>query len=223
MNWDKKQQTAKKSTSSDDNNLDNNDNNNSSGWDVDFDIEEEVKSNNNNNNNNNNGKGVKGELKMLLLNGEKMKEPYLQDHGVMTEDMISEQQEIYAQLGTSEEAQKIRAKMQASTLLSDMQAFKAANPNCVLHDFVRWHSPRDWIVDDNATSDLQGHLSARMQLPGNLWLQIWDEADSIPSFKQRSLFDYTTHAEKSLHFLESISLHDLLQKYVLFILFLNLK
>jgi hypothetical protein len=26
-----------------------------------------------------------------------------------------------------------------------MSAFKAANPGCVLEDFVRWHSPRDWI------------------------------------------------------------------------------
>lgn len=31
-----------------------------------------------------------------------------------------------------------------------MQAFKAANPGCVLADFVRWYSPRDWIpVGDN--------------------------------------------------------------------------
>lgn len=26
-----------------------------------------------------------------------------------------------------------------------MQAFKAANPGCVLEDFVRWYSPADWI------------------------------------------------------------------------------
>ncbi|KAJ4460064.1 hypothetical protein PAPYR_3785 [Paratrimastix pyriformis] len=27
-----------------------------------------------------------------------------------------------------------------------MQAFKAANPYCVLGDFVRWYSPKDWVV-----------------------------------------------------------------------------
>lgn len=42
----------------------------------------------------------------------------------MTEDMIQEQQEVLANLGTSEEAAKVRAKMQSSSLLSDMQAFK---------------------------------------------------------------------------------------------------
>eukprot|EP00899_Mesostigma_viride_P012735 jgi/Mesvir1/21462/Mv03918-RA.1 len=30
-------------------------------------------------------------------------------------------------------------------LCSDMAAFKAANPGAVLEDFVRWHSPRDWV------------------------------------------------------------------------------
>ena len=35
-----------------------------------------------------------------------------------------EQQNVLAKLGTSEEAAKVRAKMQSSSLLSDMQAFK---------------------------------------------------------------------------------------------------
>lgn len=29
----------------------------------------------------------------------------------------------------------------------DMQAFKAANPGCVLEDFVRWYSPADWVEE----------------------------------------------------------------------------
>ncbi len=28
-----------------------------------------------------------------------------------------------------------------------MSAFKAANPGCLLEDFVRWYSPADWIVE----------------------------------------------------------------------------
>jgi len=33
--------------------------------------------------------------------------------------------------------------------------FQAANPNCLLEDFVRWYSPRDWIEtnDDITTTD----------------------------------------------------------------------
>ena len=42
----------------------------------------------------------------------------------MTEDMMEEQEAILAKLGTSEEAGRVRAKMQSGSLLSDMQAFK---------------------------------------------------------------------------------------------------
>eukprot|EP01087_Luapelamoeba_hula_P009790 TRINITY_DN2558_c0_g1_i2.p1 TRINITY_DN2558_c0_g1~~TRINITY_DN2558_c0_g1_i2.p1 ORF type:complete len:119 (+),score=12.66 TRINITY_DN2558_c0_g1_i2:73-429(+) len=31
-----------------------------------------------------------------------------------------------------------------------MQAFKAANPGCVMEDFVRWHSPSDWVQEPKA-------------------------------------------------------------------------
>ena len=42
----------------------------------------------------------------------------------MTEDMLTEQANVLSRLGTSEEAARVRAKMQSSSLLSDMQAFK---------------------------------------------------------------------------------------------------
>lgn len=38
----------------------------------------------------------------------------------------------------------------SASLLSDMESFKAANPNGKLEDFIRWYSPRDWIEEDNA-------------------------------------------------------------------------
>lgn len=41
-----------------------------------------------------------------------------------------------------------------------MAAFKAANPGCILEDFVRWHSPNDWLPDAGAASG--GCLSPRM-------------------------------------------------------------
>ncbi len=44
----------------------------------------------------------------------------------MTEDMFTEQANVLSRLGTSEEAAKVRAKMQSSSLLSDMQAFKVS-------------------------------------------------------------------------------------------------
>ena len=50
----------------------------------------------------------------------------MQEHTPMTEDMLLEQATVLAKLGTSEEAARVRAKMQSSSLLSDMQAFKAS-------------------------------------------------------------------------------------------------
>ena len=122
----------------------------------------------------------------------------------MTEDMIREQEEMFENLGSSEDAAKIRAQIQSAHLKSgksfhrtlvnketciyvfkkkknlktffnlhlDMQAFKAANPHAVLEDFVRWHSPRDWIVDENGDPN-KGTLSPRMKEKGNLWQELW--------------------------------------------------
>ena len=44
----------------------------------------------------------------------------------MTEDMLWEQEKVLARLGTTEEAAQVRAKMQSSSLISDMQAFKVS-------------------------------------------------------------------------------------------------
>jgi len=109
--------------------------------------------------------------------------------------------------------------MQAASLHSDMQAFKSCNPGSVLEDFVRWHSPRDWIQteEEKAEEDPRkprGQLSGRMLQPGNLWMQIWEETSPVPANKQRSLFDYTTQAEKALHYLEHIAPSDLLKQII---------
>ena len=48
----------------------------------------------------------------------------LQEHPPLTEVHVWEQQAVMAKLGTSEEATRLRAKMQSSSLMSDMQAFK---------------------------------------------------------------------------------------------------
>ena len=67
-----------------------------------------------------------------------------------------------SRLGTSSEGAHLRARMQSACLLSDMEAFKAANPGCTLGDFVRWYSPRDWVeeetVDDTDKVTVKGQL-----------------------------------------------------------------
>lgn len=47
----------------------------------------------------------------------------------------------------------------SASLLSDMESFKAANPNGKLEDFIRWYSPRDWI-EDNENQNADGMFEA---------------------------------------------------------------
>ncbi|KAM8933756.1 rab3 GTPase-activating protein catalytic subunit isoform 2-T2 [Pelodytes ibericus] len=141
----------------------------------------------------------------LLNSGEPMYIPVTQEPAPMTEDLLEEQSEVLAKLGTSAEGAHLRARMQSACLLSDMESFKAANPGCGLEDFVRWYSPRDYVeeevVDDEGSVVIRGELSARMKIPNNMWVEAWETAKPIPARRQRRLFDDTKEAEKVLHYL----------------------
>jgi hypothetical protein len=100
-------------------------------------------------------------------------------------------------LGDDARASELRARMMSASLLSDMEAFKAANPGAELCDFVQWYSPRDWIPDEG------GALGDRMLLPGNPWVETWTVARPVPALRQRRLFDETREAQQVLHFLRS--------------------
>uniref|UniRef100_A0A673AP60 Rab3 GTPase-activating protein catalytic subunit n=1 Tax=Sphaeramia orbicularis TaxID=375764 RepID=A0A673AP60_9TELE len=143
---------------------------------------------------------------MTLLNStEPLYIPITQEPAPMTEDLLEEQSEVLAKLGTSAEGAHLRARMQSACLLSDMESFKAANPGCVLEDFVRWYSPRDYVeeevVDEKGNVVVTGELSARMKIPGNMWVEAWETTRAIPARRQRRLFDDTKEAEKVLHYL----------------------
>ena len=71
----------------------------------------------------------------------------------------------------------------------------------MLADFVRWHSPRDW--------DPQRGLSFRMMSEGNIWTVLWDQARTVPAWRQRRLFDDTKESEKVMSFLAGLSPGDL--------------
>uniref|UniRef100_A0A8C8R4W1 Rab3 GTPase-activating protein catalytic subunit n=1 Tax=Pelusios castaneus TaxID=367368 RepID=A0A8C8R4W1_9SAUR len=141
----------------------------------------------------------------LLHPGEPLYIPITQEPAPMTEDLLEEQSEVLAKLGTSAEGAHLRARMQSACLLSDMESFKAANPGCCLEDFVRWYSPRDYIeeevLDEKGNTVLKGELSARMKIPSNMWVEAWETAKPIPARRQRRLFDDTREAEKVLHYL----------------------
>lgn len=96
-------------------------------------------------------------------------------------------------------------------LTADMSAFKAANPDAVFEDFIRWHSPRDWENDVNEEIGVsessvwppRGKLSERMSDPGNSWRKIWNEALAVPASEQKPLWDPNREGEKVLFLLLS--------------------
>jgi Rab3 GTPase-activating protein catalytic subunit len=121
----------------------------------------------------------------------------------MTEDMLEEHANVLVNLGNDNEAALLRAKIQSASLLSDMESFKAANIGCILEDFVRWYSPRDWIETETLSTETNEivktfELSHRMKIPGNMWVDVWNNAKALPVRKQKRLFDDTKEAEKVL-------------------------
>uniref|UniRef100_A0A1B6DTG6 Rab3 GTPase-activating protein catalytic subunit n=1 Tax=Clastoptera arizonana TaxID=38151 RepID=A0A1B6DTG6_9HEMI len=143
---------------------------------------------------------------MRLLNTEEyLYIPVTQEPPPKTEDQLEEDAQVLLQLGTDAQGTEMRARMMSASLLSDMESFKAANPGAILEDFIRWYSPRDWIEDNELDEFGQpkGHLSPRMQIPGNTWLEVWNAAKPVPAHRQKRLFDDTRDAEKVLHLLDS--------------------
>ncbi|XP_071692950.1 uncharacterized protein [Rutidosis leptorrhynchoides] len=127
----------------------------------------------------------------MLETGEPVFAPVMQEEPLLTEDLVKETEEFILRTGS--------VGAGCSQLLSDMQAFKAANPGCILEDFVRWHSPPDWMEPtsddeskesvDGDNSSSRGRLSMRMQKEGNLWREIWETAKPVPAVKQSPLYD----------------------------------
>ncbi len=132
---------------------------------------------------------VDGE-KRLLLTKHLMYVPETQDCELVTEDMMKEQEEkILKLLGSaSSMSQSLHTQIQSQSLFSDMQAFKAANPGCIVEDFVRWHSPKDWTDDASE----RGKLSERMANKENIWHQLWSDAKPLAACRQALLFDFQT-------------------------------
>ena len=88
-----------------------------------------------------------------------------------------------------------------------MSAFKAANPDAVFEDFIRWHSPGDWesdTIEDSSVSGTKmnddwrprGRLSSRMSEHGNFWRKLWNDAPALTASEQKPLFDANREGEK---------------------------
>ncbi|XP_031745160.1 rab3 GTPase-activating protein catalytic subunit isoform X2 [Cucumis sativus] len=170
--------------------------------------------------------GIVGNM-MLLNSYQIMHAPFTQDVPLMTEDMHEERLQAVEAFGDSFD---FSAQLEKDILSSDMSAFKAANPDGVFEDFIRWHSPGDWeeesgpkdedLPDSSATETSKnnwpprGHLSKRMSEHGNLWRQLWNDAPALPVSEQKSLLDPNREGEKILHYLETLRPHQLLEQMV---------
>ncbi|PFX20709.1 Rab3 GTPase-activating protein catalytic subunit [Stylophora pistillata] len=53
----------------------------------------------------------------------------------------------------------------------------------------------------------EGHLSLRMRIPGNMWVEVWQSARPVPVRRQKRLFDETKEAEKE--FVKQLQLSEL--------------
>ncbi|KAL3851197.1 hypothetical protein ACJIZ3_013079 [Penstemon smallii] len=151
----------------------------------------------------------------MLETGEPVYSPVMQEPPLLTEDIIKETEEFVLRTGS--------VGAGCSQLLSDMQAFKAANPGCILEDFVRWHSPPDWMENDASSelddtsdggdlSSVKGQLSRRMQKEGNLWRELWETSKPVPAVRQSPLYDEDLAVEGILDFLDDISPSDLFKQ-----------
>ncbi|KAL9371261.1 hypothetical protein Peur_036401 [Populus x canadensis] len=169
--------------------------------------------------------GAVGSMK-LLKSYKSMHAPFTQDAPLMTEDMHEERLQAVEALGSSF---SFSAQLEKDILSSDMSAFKAANPDSVFEDFIRWHSPGDWENDDNKESGASkspvtkglkddwpphGRLSQRMSEQGNLWRKIWNDTPALPVYEQKPLIDPFREGEKILHYLETLRPHQLLEQMV---------
>lgn len=169
--------------------------------------------------------GVVGPM-MLLKSHQSLHAPFTQEAPLMTEDMHEERLQA---VDAFSDSSSFSAQLEKEILYSDMSAFKAANPEAVFEDFIRWHSPGDWEIDDPLKSEPssgfasvdskndwppRGRLSQRMSEHGNLWRKIWNDAPALPTSEQKPLLDPNREGEKILHYLETIRPHQLLEQMV---------
>ncbi|KAI4994645.1 hypothetical protein ZWY2020_034286 [Hordeum vulgare] len=153
---------------------------------------------------------------MMLINTfQEMHAPYTQDAPLMTEDMHEERLQAAEAFGN---AVGLSGQLERDILSSDMSAFKAANPDSAFEDFIRWHSPGDWVGEDKSDGSPawppKGKLSQRMSEHGNMWRKIWNDAPALPVCEQKSLLDSIREGEKVVHYLETLRPQQLLEQMV---------
>ena len=175
----------------------------------------------------------------LVASGDQMYSPYLQRPEPLTDDIILERRVMLSEEYFATEMEnnvtvpvqkrlEIAYRLQKPRLLSDMNAFKAANPGAIFQDFVSWYGNPGNPLEDysggtvadaslfSAHNGLATGESVAIKLDRateaihilnetrNFWSSTWDEATAVPAADQQPLFDVFSTVEMSLDYLENM-------------------
>lgn len=171
--------------------------------------------------------------KVTLGTGDQLYAPYLQRPCPLTDDLVMERKHMLASEQREGESRKavlqarieLAHRLQRPKLLSDMSAFKSANPNATIDDFTKWYgnpgSPLDEYDDDvplPEDASLSGayYASAAKKLDRaseamkvlmatrDFWATTWEQAPAVPAAEQEPLFDFESTVEMAIDYLEQM-------------------
>ena len=158
------------------------------------------------------GRLAKLDLTLLNNKNKSIYKPLTQDFLPYTEDNQDEYLNAYSGLSIEQEDQFLIGKN--ILLISDMEAFKAANPESCFEDFIHWYSPKDFLdanYDEHGQLLTRECLSERFQLSDCLWRKIWQSAGAVPFARQKRIFNYSMEAERVLEYLSAIKYENLIE------------
>mgnify|MGYP005847302801 CR=1 FL=1 len=169
----------------------------------------------------------------LVATGDVLYAPFLQRPYPLTDDVIAERRKMLAhQQNGTQKRLEVLYRLQKPKLLSDMRAFKAANPSSIFQDFVNWYgnpgNPLDEYSGPTASENIDGTTNGDMLVgrasaesvamkldkaseailmlneTREFWKNTWDEAIPKAASEQKPLFDVNSTVEMAVDFLETL-------------------
>ena len=163
------------------------------------------------------------EGKRLMASKEQLYAPYLQRDVPLTDDLILERKKMLTSTGVSDKTtiqSRIEAahRLQKKKLVSDMSAFKAANPGAIFQDFINWYgnpgnpldkyeygsSSVDVALQSKSAEEEAAEAMLILSATRTFWSNCWDESKPLSAREQPALFDAFSTIEILLHWLEAI-------------------
>ena len=175
----------------------------------------------------------------LVQTGDQLYAPYFQRPYPLTDDVIAERHMMLSRHYDSSKASQhgvhkrleISYRLQKPKLLSDMCAFKAANPGAIFQDFCTWYGNPGNPLDDYSDKrnrqiagatigdlllsraatesvavklDKAAEAIQMLNETREFWSRTWEEASPIPASEQKLLFDVSSTVEMALDFMENM-------------------